>query len=66
MSVVLGGFILAAAYVNANASCQHLQQELQMLQETNDRFQPLQPEALTQVNLNLNRKKIKKISKLNM
>lgn len=58
VSVVLGGFILAAAYVNAHASCQHLREELELLQEASERLQAsqsevrhhsLQPEALVQV-----------------
>lgn len=55
VSVVLGGFILASAYVQANASCKQLEQELELLTEAADRFQaPLQPEALVQVrNTNL-------------
>ncbi|KAF2901597.1 hypothetical protein ILUMI_04584, partial [Ignelater luminosus] len=48
VSVVLGGFLLASAYVTANASCRQLEQELQLLTETADRLQPLQPEALIQ------------------
>ncbi|GJQ76980.1 hypothetical protein Trydic_g15176 [Trypoxylus dichotomus] len=48
VSVVLGCFILASAYVTANASCKQLEQELQFLSETADRMQPLQPEALVQ------------------
>lgn len=50
VAVVLGGFILAAAYVQANASCFQLQQELQLLQEEQrlQSYQPLQPEALVQ------------------
>lgn len=53
VSVVLGGFLLASAYVTANASCRQLEQELQLLTETADRLQPLQPEALIQVSLRL-------------
>lgn len=50
VAVVLGGFILASAYVQANASCRQLEQELELLSEAADRFQPpLQPEALVQV-----------------
>lgn len=50
VSVVLGGFLLASAYVTANASCRQLEQELELLSEAADRFQgPLQPEALVQV-----------------
>lgn len=50
MSVVLGSFILASAYVTANASCRQLEQELEFLSEAADRFQaPPQPEALIQV-----------------
>ena len=48
VSVILGGFLLASAYVSANASCRQLEQELQLLTETADRLQPLQPEALIQ------------------
>jgi len=50
VSVILGGFLLASAYVTANASCRQLEQELQLLTETADRLQPLplQPEALVQ------------------
>ncbi|XP_017781141.1 PREDICTED: adenylate cyclase, terminal-differentiation specific [Nicrophorus vespilloides] len=48
VSVVLGGCILASAYITANASCRHLEQELQLLTESMDRYQPLQPEALVQ------------------
>jgi hypothetical protein len=49
VSVVLGGFLLASAYVTANATCRQLEQELQLLTETADRLQsPLQPEALIQ------------------
>lgn len=49
VSVVLGGFLLASAYVTANASCRQLEQELLLLTETADRLQPpLQPEALVQ------------------
>ncbi|KAF5288275.1 hypothetical protein FQA39_LY04043 [Lamprigera yunnana] len=48
VSIILGGFILASAYVSANASCKQLEQELQLLTETADRLQPLQPEALVQ------------------
>lgn len=48
VSIILGGFLLASAYVSANASCKHLEQELQLLTETADRLQPLQPEALIQ------------------
>lgn len=50
VSVVLGAFILASAYVQANASCRQLEQELELLSEAADRFQPPpQPEALVQV-----------------
>lgn len=50
VSVVLGAFILASAYVQANASCRQLEQELELLSEAADRFQPPpQPEALIQV-----------------
>ncbi|KAJ8942016.1 hypothetical protein NQ314_010246 [Rhamnusium bicolor] len=50
VSVVLGSFILASAYVTANASCRQLEQELELLSEAADRFQPPpQPEALIQV-----------------
>lgn len=50
VSVVLGAFILASAYVQANASCRQLEQELELLSEAADRFQPLpQAEALIQV-----------------
>lgn len=55
VSVVLGGFILAAAYVQSNASCQQWHQEMQLLQEEQKLQQgynhqaPLQPEALIQV-----------------
>ncbi|CAH0546946.1 unnamed protein product [Brassicogethes aeneus] len=48
-SVVLGSFLLASAYVTANASCRQLEQELELLREVSDRYQssqPLQPEAL--------------------
>lgn len=48
VSIILGGFILASAYVSATASCKQLEQELQLLTETADRLQPLQPEALVQ------------------
>lgn len=52
VTFVLGGFILASAYITANASCHHLEQELALLTETLDRYQsasgPLQPEALVQ------------------
>lgn len=48
VSIILGGFLLASAYVSANASCKHLEQELQLLTESADRLQPLQPEALVQ------------------
>ncbi|KAJ8919675.1 hypothetical protein NQ315_006203 [Exocentrus adspersus] len=49
VSVVLGSFILASAYVTANASCRQLEQELELLSEAADRFQPPpQPEALIQ------------------
>ncbi|XP_065162476.1 transcription factor SPT20 homolog [Atheta coriaria] len=48
VSFILGGCILASAYITANASCRHLEQELQLLSETMDRYQPLQPEALVQ------------------
>ncbi|RZC33545.1 transcriptional regulator DEF1, partial [Asbolus verrucosus] len=49
MSVVLGSFLLASAYVTANASCRQLEQELELLSEAADRFQaPPQPEALVQ------------------
>lgn len=55
VSVILGGFILASAYVQANASCRQLEQELELLTEAADRFQPpLQPEALIQVSTILN------------
>ena len=47
VSVVLGGFILASAYVTANASCRELREELEMLSEVAERL-PLQPEALVQ------------------
>ncbi|CAH2010107.1 unnamed protein product [Acanthoscelides obtectus] len=48
-SVVLGCFLLASAYVTANASCRQLEQELELLSEAADRFQsPPQPEALVQ------------------
>ncbi|XP_056635688.1 putative mediator of RNA polymerase II transcription subunit 12 [Diorhabda sublineata] len=48
-SVILGGFLLASAYVTANASCKQLEQELDILSEAAERFQsPLQPEALIQ------------------
>ncbi|XP_072394202.1 uncharacterized protein [Diabrotica undecimpunctata] len=48
-SVILGGFLLASAYVSANASCRQLEHELELLSEAADRFQsPLQPEALIQ------------------
>ncbi|KAL3285384.1 hypothetical protein HHI36_019490 [Cryptolaemus montrouzieri] len=48
-SVILGFFLLASAYVTANASCKQLEQELELLGEVADRFQPpLQPEALIQ------------------
>ncbi|KAG5900432.1 hypothetical protein JTB14_029318 [Gonioctena quinquepunctata] len=48
-SVVLGSFWLASAYVTSNASCRHLEQELELLGEAADRFQsPPQPEALIQ------------------
>lgn len=61
MSVVLGSFILASAYVTANASCRQLEQELELLSEAADRFQPLpaQPEALIQVRLTRKRKLIR-------
>nr|CAI5838708.1 unnamed protein product [Callosobruchus analis] len=49
-SVVLGCFLLASAYVTANASCRQLEQELELLSEAADRFQsPPQPEALVQL-----------------
>ncbi|KAK9743527.1 hypothetical protein QE152_g8546 [Popillia japonica] len=48
VSILLGCFILASAYVTANASCKQLEQELQFLSETADRMQPIQPEALIQ------------------
>lgn len=49
-SVILGFFLLASAYVTANASCKQLEQEIELLGEMADRFQPpLQPEALVQV-----------------
>lgn len=49
VSIILGCFILASAYVNANASCKQLEQELALLSEVAERFQaPLQPEALVQ------------------
>lgn len=55
-SVILGAFLLASAYVTANASCRQLEQELEILSEAADRFQgPLQPEALIQV-CQINRK----------
>ncbi|CAG9858547.1 unnamed protein product [Phyllotreta striolata] len=48
-SLILGVFLLASAYVSANASCRQLEQELEILSEAADRFQgPLQPEALIQ------------------
>ncbi|CAG9824931.1 unnamed protein product, partial [Phaedon cochleariae] len=48
-SIILGSFLLASAYVNANSSCRQLEQELELLGEAADRFQPpLQPEALIQ------------------
>lgn len=55
-SVVLGSFLLASAYVTANATCRQLEQELELLSEAADRFQqqsqqPLQPEALVQVSV---------------
>lgn len=56
MSVVLGCFLLASAYITANASCRQLEEELEFLSEAADRFQPplapiapLRPEALIQV-----------------
>lgn len=54
VSIVLGGFILAAAYVQSNASCQEWQQEMMLLQEEQRLQQqtyhaPPQPEALVQV-----------------
>lgn len=53
VSIVLGGFILAAAYVQSNASCQEWQQEMMLLQEEQRLQQqtyhaPPQPEALVQ------------------
>lgn len=48
VSIILGGFMLASAYVSANASCKQLEQELQFLTDSVDRIQPLQPEALIQ------------------
>lgn len=54
VSVVLGAFILASAYVQANASCRQLEQELELLSEAADRFQPPpQAEALIQVSKQL-------------
>ena len=47
VSFVLGGFILASAYVTANASCRELREELELLSEAAERL-PLQPEALIQ------------------
>ncbi|EFA12140.1 uncharacterized protein Msr-110 [Tribolium castaneum] len=47
VSVVLGSFLLASAYITATASCRQLEQELELLNEAADRFQPpLSPEAL--------------------
>lgn len=50
-SIILGGFLLASAYVTANASCRALEQELEILSDAADRYQsPVpQPEALVQV-----------------
>jgi hypothetical protein len=51
VSIVLGSFLLASAYVTANASCRQLQQELELFNEAADKFQsPLAPEPLIQVN----------------
>ncbi|KAK9881482.1 hypothetical protein WA026_016366 [Henosepilachna vigintioctopunctata] len=48
-SVIICFFLLASAYITANASCKQLEQELEILGEVADRFQPpLQPEALVQ------------------
>ncbi|XP_045463659.1 putative mediator of RNA polymerase II transcription subunit 26 isoform X2 [Harmonia axyridis] len=48
-SVILGFFLLASAYITASASCKQLEQEIELLGEVADRFQPpLQPEALVQ------------------
>ncbi|XP_044758039.1 putative uncharacterized protein DDB_G0271606 [Coccinella septempunctata] len=48
-SVILGFFLMASAYITANASCKQLEQEIELLGEVADRFQlPLQPEALVQ------------------
>ncbi|KAJ3629908.1 hypothetical protein MTP99_014271 [Tenebrio molitor] len=49
VSIVLGSFLLASAYVTANASCRQLQQELELFNEAADKFQsPLAPEPLIQ------------------
>lgn len=49
-AVILGSFLLAAAYVSANANWRQLEQELELLSETSDRLHaPLPPEALIQV-----------------
>lgn len=47
VTFTMGIFMLASSYVQANATCAHLQQELMLLQEAAERFQP--PEALVQV-----------------
>lgn len=49
VSILLGCFWLASAYISANASCKQLEQELELLSETAERLQPLQPEALVRV-----------------
>ncbi|XP_022915758.2 uncharacterized protein [Onthophagus taurus] len=50
VTVILGCFMLASAYVSATASCRELEQEMELLAAASaaDRFQPLQPEALAQ------------------
>lgn len=46
----MGSFLLASAYVSANANWKELEQELELLSQTSDRLHaPLQPEALIQV-----------------
>lgn len=49
-AVILGSFLLASAYVSANANWKQLEQELELLGETSDRLHPPpQPEALIAV-----------------
>jgi len=44
VSLILGGCILAASYINANASCRHLEEELQLLTESMA-YDPVVPAA---------------------